>query len=128
MSVPATEAHRVVNIRGVTYRLRRYPQAGDTGDDDEYVAEALTDVPSIGGAACRLISAISDEPLVVHATRTCISSRRCKPTASADERGHSRLHVLAQYAALLYQPILAKLLCMQAHLRSEMPPRATVPY
>ena len=46
MSVPATEAHRVVNIRGVTYRLRRYPQAGDTGDDDEYVAEALTDVPA----------------------------------------------------------------------------------
>ena len=55
---------------------------------------------TIGVAACRLVSAISDEPLVVHATRTCISSRRCKPAASADERGHSRLHVLAQYAAL----------------------------
>jgi hypothetical protein len=57
MSVPATEAHRVVNIRDVACRLRRYPQAGDTDMDDDYVPEleapmdAALAVPSVASSA-----------------------------------------------------------------------------
>ena len=45
-----TEAHRMVNFQGKEKRMRMFPLAGDTDNDatyhDDYVAEALTDVPA----------------------------------------------------------------------------------
>ena len=114
MSVPATEAHRVVNIRGVTYRLRRYPQAGDTDNDATYDhEEEAEEAPSAG------------PPVASSAQiQTYVSSFfEPAPTSAADVARQllwltdkDILDFTSSRNTLHYQPIIAKLLCMQTSL------------
>ena len=114
MSVPATEAHRVVNIRGVTYRLRRYPQAGDTDNDATYDhEEEAEEAPSAGPPVA------SSAQIQTHVS----SFFEPAPTSAADVARQllrltdkDILDFTSSRNTLHYQPIIAKLLCMQTSL------------
>ena len=116
MSVPATEAHRVVNIRSVTYRLRRYPQAGDTDkNDDDFVDDQ--DEPEE-----MAVEQSSQVPVTPSVHQTTLSSLRIKanPTNVACQLLELSEEQLQEFAASRntrkFAPIISKLICFQMSL------------
>ena len=118
MSIQATEACRVSNIRGTECRLRRYPQAGDTDkNDDDFVDDQ--DEPEEMAVEQSSQVPVTRTPSV---HQTTLSSFRIKanPTNVACQLLELSEEQLQEFAASRntrkFAPIISKLICFQLSL------------